>query len=150
MFDLPSPLPLLPLSLGFGCGEVSLSLMTVGWLPARPPLCPQLAQLSRGTKGQGSGGRGSHRLTHSAKTNHKKTFFSTDCCVAGDKHLKFSKTLSPAISYVYSFLQYSSLWSKEHTVNMHIQFHNAHYFIYIYIYFPRKNMDWKGKKMTTR
>ncbi len=54
LFDLPSPQPLLPLSLGFGCGEVSLSLMTVGSLPARPPLCPQLAQLSRGTEGQGS------------------------------------------------------------------------------------------------
>lgn len=55
LFDLPSLQPRLPLSLGFGCSEVSLSLMTVGTLSARPPLCPQLVQLSRGTEGQGSG-----------------------------------------------------------------------------------------------
>lgn len=44
-----------PLSSGCCCREVSLSLMTVGLMPARPPLCPQPAQLSRGTKGRGSG-----------------------------------------------------------------------------------------------
>lgn len=54
MFDLPSPQLLLPLSLHFGCAEVSLSLMT-GLLPARPTLCPQLVQPSREAEGQGSG-----------------------------------------------------------------------------------------------
>lgn len=52
----PTPVwPLLPLSLGSGCGEVSLSLMTARLLPARPPLCPQLVQLSRETDSLGSG-----------------------------------------------------------------------------------------------
>lgn len=53
LFDLPSLLPpRLPLSPGSGYREVSLSLMTVGLLSARPPLCPQPARLSRGTGGQ--------------------------------------------------------------------------------------------------
>lgn len=55
LFDLPSLQPLLLLSLGFGCEEASLSLMTVDSLPARPPLCPQLTQLSLETEDQRSG-----------------------------------------------------------------------------------------------
>lgn len=52
LFDLSSPQP--PLSSGLDCGEVSLSLMAVGLLPARPPLCPQLEQHSTQAEGQES------------------------------------------------------------------------------------------------
>lgn len=74
LFDLPSLLPHLPLSMGMDYREVSLSLMTVGLMPARPPLCPQLVQLSRGTEGHYQRGGGCHRLTHYTKTNPRNSF----------------------------------------------------------------------------
>lgn len=93
LFDLQSPQPLLPLSLGFGCGEVSLSLMTVGLLPARPPLCPQPAQLSRETEVQGLGDPPNKPQEHFSE--------SVFCYVARDTYLKFTTTVSPSISYMF-------------------------------------------------
>lgn len=100
LFDLSSPQLSLPS--GLGCGEVSLSLMAVGLLPARPPLCPQLEQHSTETEGQESREVSQTEPLHQNNKPQQNIF--QQCLLCGDKHLKFSTSLSLAKAYDFYFI----------------------------------------------
>lgn len=131
LFDLPSVQPLLPLSLGFGCEEASLSLMTVDLLPARPPLCPQLTQLSLETKDQRSGDVS--QTDPLRQNNNQQKHFSTMSAM-------WVRIWRPILLYhllnVFHFYfivaSGNMAQKKKHEANMDILLHNAHYVLLVF------------------
>lgn len=111
LFDLPSLQPLLSQSLGFSTGEASLSVMTVGLLPARPPLWPPAKVALMSDRGSGIRG-GLADWPATSKQQSAEICFSSGCCVGVKNNVKFGATpdSSCTVCLVEHFWFYRSLW----------------------------------------